>query len=141
MLITNSIAIDNVVVHINKHTPDKIFNYNTYFKTKYNTEAINILYKVRKKRLGIITSLRAPKHFKVGRQQYNTYRSLVYITVYFRKSILYFNDGADLFDNDDTSEIIIATSEKIAEDLPYTTIGEHTCLKFSFEYSCQFKIL
>lgn len=133
-VLIEKINIKRAVLHLSKYIPDKVFNYNTYFKNKYETKKISILYRY-KKHMGLIVSLRAPKHFKVGRQQYNTYKSLAYLVVNFKNS-------NNKFYNTKSNEIslIKTVSEKICDDLPYTVLAEHSCIKFKYSITCKFTI-
>lgn len=133
MLVTNNITISKLVLHLNKYTSDKIFNYNTYFNSKYDVADISILYRY-KKHMKLLVSLRAPKHFKVGRQQYNMYRGLIYIVVNFKNN----TQGFTINNND--GETVLKVSERICDDIPYTMISEHSCVKFKYRVSCNFII-
>ena len=128
------LSMDKIVVHLIKYTPDKIFNFNTYFRTKYNVENVSVLYKYKSKQ-GLIVTLRAPKHFKVGRQQYNTYRDLVYVSISFKKGL-----GTNI-PNAKVASAIVNTSNSLLSSIPYTFISDHSCLKFSYTVSCKFNVV
>ncbi len=122
-----------ITLNENRHTSVKIFNFDTQVYNKFHASRIKTYLKNKPKK-GLIVSLRAPKHFKVGRQQFNTWNQLV------RTTFTPDSDSCSM-NYSHCNKFIASTNKAIIKGLPFTALASVSTIKITHQVSFTFIIV
>lgn len=127
------VRLITIVLNENRHTPIKIFNFDTQVYNKFRANCIKT-YLISKPKKGLVVSLRAPKHFKVGRQQYNTWNQLV-------RTTFAIDSNTYIVDYNNCSKFIASTNKAMIKNLPVTPLSSFTSVKITYQVNFKFNII
>lgn len=133
MSLNCNVKLLTITLNENRHTSIKPFNFDTQVYNKFHAKYIKT-YLTNKPKKGLVVSLRAPKHFKVGRQQFNTWNQLIRTT---------FTPNSDFcsIDYNSCNKFIANTNKTIIKELPFTALASVTSIKVTYQVNFKFKII